>query len=143
MSGGSYEIIQSRLNTQKQDLLTRLAALNTERKKVFGGVDFALIGNERISTDNACLVKDIYNLGELCIVGHNVHLGLRQGIKLEDTFSVYQFKDNRFEPTKDDFLRDETFLDEYSNLFKYYRNTFFCTVLLYRELPVLCVSTIG
>ena len=54
LNTGTYEIIQSRLNEQKEDLIQRIQSLNDDRKKVFGGVDFSLIANERISTDQNC-----------------------------------------------------------------------------------------
>ena len=98
LNTGTYEIIQNRLNEQKEDLIQRIQSLNEDRKKVFGGVDFSLIANERISTDQNCNIKDIFSLGRLCLVGYNTHLGLRTEINLNDVFSAYLLKENRFEP---------------------------------------------
>ncbi|VXB32137.1 AAA family ATPase [Flavobacterium sp. 9AF] len=125
LSTGTYEIIQSRLNDQKEVLIQRIQSLNEDRKKVFGGVDFSLIANERISTDQNCNIKDIFSLGKLCLVGYNTHLGLRTEINLNDVFSAYLLKDNRFEPQPIHFLEDENFIEEFKNLYKYYRNTIF------------------
>jgi len=125
LNTGTYEIIQNRLNEQKEDLIQRIQALNEDRKKVFGGVDFSLIANERISTDQNCKIKDIFSLGRLCLVGYNTHLGLRTEINLNDVFSAYLLKDNRFEPQPIQFIEDEAFIEEFKNLYKYYRNTIF------------------
>ena len=125
LNSGTYEIIQNRLNEQKLDLIQRIQALNEDRKKVFGGIDFSLIANERISTDQNCQIKDIFSLENLCLVGHNTHLGLRSEINLNDVFSAYLLIDNRFEPQSIQFIEDATFIEEFKNLYKYYRNTFF------------------
>lgn len=60
LNSGTYEIIQSRLNEQKNNLIQKLQQLNENRKEIFGGVDFSLIANERISTDHNCVAKDIF-----------------------------------------------------------------------------------
>ena len=125
LNTGTYEIIQSRLNEQKEDLIQRIQSLNDDRKKVFGGVDFSLIANERISTDQNCTIKDIFSLGKLCLVGHNTHLGLRSEVNLNDVFSAYLLKENRFEPQPIQFIEDQIFIEEFKNLYKYYRNTIF------------------
>lgn len=125
LNSGTYEIIQNRLNEQKLDLIQRIQALNEDRKKVFGGIDFSLIANERISTDQNCQIRDIFSLENLCLVGHNTHLGLRSEISLNDVFSAYLLVDNRFEPQSIQFIEDATFIEEFKNLYKYYRNTFF------------------
>ena len=115
LNTGTYEIIQNRLNEQRENLIQRIQALNEDRKKVFGGVDFSLIANERISTDQNCQIKDIFSLGNLCLVGHNTHLGLRTEINLNDVFSAYLLIDNRFEPQPIQFIEDETFIEEFKN----------------------------
>lgn len=125
LNTGTYEIIQNRLNAQRQDLIKRINKLNDDRKQVFGGVDFSLIANERLSTDQNCRIKDIFALEDLCLVGYNTHLGLKTEINLSDVFALYLFKDNRFEPQSLSIITDETFEDEFKNLYKYYRHTRF------------------
>lgn len=125
LNSGTYEIIQNRLNEQQQDLIQRIEKLNVSRKSIFGGVDFSLIANERISTDQNCKIKDIFALGKLCLVGFNTHLGLKTEIEITDVFGAFLFKDNRFEPKPISILEDENFISEFKNLYKYYRNTFF------------------
>ena len=125
LNSGTYEIIQSRLNEQKNDLIKRLHQLNEDRKNIFGGIDFSLIANERISTEHNCIAKDIYSLGNYLIFGSNAHLGLQTEINISDVFSIYTINNNRFEPQDQALINDEVFIDEFKNLYKYYRNTFF------------------
>ncbi|MCT8338947.1 DNA repair ATPase [Flavobacteriaceae bacterium TK19130] len=125
LDGGTYEIIQNRLQKQKQTLQNRLQALNDERKTVFGSLETKLVANDRINTENNCIARDIVSLGNTCLFGYNVHFGLRTDITLDDVFSLYRFKDNRFEPLPMEMLQDETFITDFTNLYKYYRNTIF------------------
>ncbi|PKF75174.1 DNA repair ATPase [Chryseobacterium sp. PMSZPI] len=125
LNSGTYEIIQNRLNDQKNDLIQRLQLLNEGRKNIFGGIDFSLIANERISTDHNCIAKDIYSLADYLIFGSNAHLGLQTEINISDVFSIYKINKNRFEPQDYTLINDEVFIDEFKNLYKYYRNTFF------------------
>ena len=125
LDGGTYEIIQNRLQKQKVDLQDRLQKLNEERKNVFGSLETKLIANDRINTENNCIARDIVSLNNFCLFGYNVHFGLRTDINLSDVFSAYEFKDNRFVPRELSILQDDTFLLDFANLYKYYRNTIF------------------
>lgn len=125
LDGGTYEIIQSRLQKHKLQLQERLQLLNDSRKHVFGTIETKLIANDRISTENNCIARDIVSLGNTSIFGYNVHFGLRTDIKLSDVFSVYEFKDNHFHISSLELLNDAIFLDDFTNLYKYYRNTIF------------------
>ncbi len=125
LEGGTYEIIQSRLLKHKTDLIERLNNLNTSRKEVFGSVETKLIANDRINTENSCIARDIVALGNTCLFGYNVHFGLRTEIKLNDVFSQYTFNDEHFQQQELTLLNDEMFLNDFKNLYKYYRNTFF------------------
>ncbi len=125
LDGGTYEIIQNRLQKHKLQLQERLQQLNDSRKHVFGTVETKLIANDRINTENNCIARDIVSLGSTSIFGYNVHFGLRTDIKLSDVFSVYEFKDNHFHNKSLALLNDPIFLDDFTNLYKYYRNTIF------------------
>ncbi|MCB9202523.1 MAG: DNA repair ATPase [Flavobacteriales bacterium] len=125
VSKETYEIIKTRLNKQKDDLILRLKKLNENRNEVFGNKEFSLIANERISTEQACKPKDIFSIENHVILGYNVHLGLKNEIDISDIFSVYSFENNTFEPSHLNFLSDANFIDEIKNLYKYYRNTNF------------------
>lgn len=125
LDGGTYEIIQGRLQKQKTELQDRLQKLNIDRKEVFGSLETKLISTDRINTENNCIARDIISLGNTCVFGYNVHFGLRTEITLSDVFSIYEFQNNRFEPKTLDLLQDEVFVADFANLYKYYRNTIF------------------
>ncbi len=125
LDGGTYEIIQSRLQKQKQELQEKLHKLNDARKHVFGNIETKLIANDRINTENNCIARDIVSLGNISIFGYNVHFGLRTDIKLSDVFSVYEFKENHFHQKDLELLNETVFINDFTNLYKYYRNTIF------------------
>lgn len=125
LDGGTYEIIRKRLENHKSDLQERLNGLNASRKEVFGSLETQLIANKRISTENNCIARDIVSLGNTCIFGYNVHFGLRTEISLKDVFSIYHYKNERFDAQSLDLISDETFRTDFENLYKYYRNTIF------------------
>ena len=125
LEGGTYEIIQSRLQKHKSDLINRLNTLNGDRKEVFGAIETKLIANDRINTENSCIARDIVALGDSCLFGYNVHFGLRTEIQLTDVFSVYTYKDQRFQEQPLTLINDDQFINDFQNLYKYYRNTFF------------------
>lgn len=125
LEGGTYEIIQSRLETQKKDLIARLDQLNSARKEVFGSIETKLIANNRIITENSCTSSDIVTIGDYCIFGYNVYFGLRTEIKIEDVFSIYKYENEEFRVQNLDLLNDENFHLDFFNLYKYYRDTEF------------------
>lgn len=125
LDGGTYEIIQNRLQKQRGILQSQLVQLNEARKEVFGSVETKLIANNRINTQNNCIARDIVTLGEVCLFGYNVHFGLRTSIQLEDVFSIYSYSDDHFNVQSLDLIQDPVFVDEFTNLYKYYRNTIF------------------
>ena len=122
---GTYEIIQNRLQKEKNDLQERLAKLNTERAKVFGSVETKLIANNRINTENNCIARDIVTIGNLSLFGYNVHFGLRTEVHLNDVFSIYSFDGTQFVNKRLTIIEDETFVTDFTNLYKYYKNTIF------------------
>ncbi len=125
LDGGTYEIIQGRLQKQKSELLSRLSQLNDARKSVFGNVETKLIANNRINTENNCIARDIVTIGDKCLFGYNVHFGLRTGITLADVFSIYTYDSDHFTIQPLDILEDAIFINDFTNLYKYYRNTIF------------------
>lgn len=125
LDGGTYEVIQGRLQKQKKDLQDRLQKLDTDRKKVFGSLETKLISNDRINTENRCIARDIVSFGDTCLFGYNVHFGLRTEINISDVFSVYEFKNNKLEPKTLEILENELFQSDFTNLYKYYRHTIF------------------
>lgn len=125
LDSGSYEIIRKRLQHQKETLSNKLQLLNTARKEIFNSTNFILKANQRISTDNNCVSRGILAIGNICIFGYNVHFGLRTEIQLQDVFSIYLFEENQFIPQDLDFINDVNFVNDYQNLYKYYRDSIF------------------
>ncbi len=125
IEGGAYEIIQGRLQKDASDLRQRLAQLNTARKEVFGAIETKLIANDRINTQNYCIARDIVSVANYTIFGYNVHIGLRSGIQLADVFSVYEFRDNKFQNTDLSLLDKDKFQTDFQNLYRYYKDAFF------------------
>ena len=125
IEAGSYEILKSRLQDSKTVLKNKLELLNTDRKKVFGGVETELKATVRIHTDNNCIAQDIIAFGNQCIFGFNVHIGLRAITKVEDVFASYTFEDNNFQPNDGKIIQEAQFAQDLENLYKYYRNSAF------------------
>lgn len=125
LEAGTYEIIRKRLQAQKDILAKRLNFLNEARKEVFTSTDFSLIANQRINTENNCVSRGIIAFGNLCIFGYNVHFGLRSDIRLSDVFSIYLLENNQFVPQPLDLINDPAFINDYKNLYKYYRDSIF------------------
>lgn len=125
LDSGTYEIIQNRLREQARQLNQRLSQLNNARKEVFTSLSMELIANQRITTENNGVARGILALNDICIFAYNVHFGLREDIKLSDVFSIYKFKDNAFEAQPLTILSDESFITDFTNLYKYYRDSIF------------------
>ncbi len=125
LDSGTYEIIRNRLNEQRLDLAARLARLNKARHEIFSSTGFELISNQRITTENHGEARGIIAIGDLCIFGYNVHFGLRENIKLSDVFSIYKFTSDHFEPQSLTLIDDPTFTTDFTNLYKYYRDSLF------------------
>ncbi len=125
LDSGTYEIIRKRLEEQRLNLSDRLAKLNSARKEIFSSAGFQLIANQRITTVNSGVARGIMAFGKLTIFGYNVHFGLRENIKLSDVFSIYKFTGDRFDPEPLALIEDEDFITDFSNLYKYYRDSIF------------------
>ncbi|AIZ65501.1 ATPase AAA (plasmid) [Hymenobacter sp. DG25B] len=122
---GTYEILRNRLHKSSAELRQRLNALNTERKQVFGAVDTRLLGTGRITTENNCLAWDMVPVGRRFIFGYNVVLGLKAEPDLTDVFGVYEYAGHEFHPLGLEMLQNPQFLEEFRNLYRYYKNTQF------------------
>jgi hypothetical protein len=122
---GTYEIIRDRLIAQQKNLTKNTNALNEARKEIFGSVDFSLISSVRITTEHNCLARDIISIGNVCLFGYNVRLGLKTVLEVDDVFSTFSFENNEFIQQKNTLLQDDTFATELQNLYKYYRHTRF------------------
>lgn len=125
LDSGTYEIIRNRLEEQRLNLAQRLAKLNAARKEIFNSSGFQLVANQRITTVNNGVARGIMAFGDLTIFAYNVHFGLREDIKLSDVFGIYKFTGDHFEPQQLTLIEDETFITDFSNLYKYYRDSIF------------------
>lgn len=124
---GAYEIIRRRLESQADELGRRARALNERRLEVFGGTEIALVGNERIRTENNCVPCDIVDVGGRLLFGYNVFIGLKTQTRVEDVFNVHEFTSEdgsfAFEPAEAAFLQDPGFVRDFDELYQYYRET--------------------
>jgi hypothetical protein len=125
LDSGTYEIIRNRLEEQRVLLTQRLAKLNAARKEIFNSSGFQLVANQRITTNNNGVARGIMAFGDLTIFAYNVHFGLREDIKLSDVFSIYKFTGDHFEPQPLTLIEDQNFITDFSNLYKYYRDSIF------------------
>ena len=124
---GTYEIIRNRLNQHGKELQKRLGQLNEERKSVFGSIDTALIGSERISTSNNCIPADMVTVGNSFVFGYNVVIGLKSEVDIADVFSVYAYnaQEHNFTEEPLDLIKSDEFIKDFKNLYKYYKETQF------------------
>ena len=121
----TYEIIQNRLASHSNELQTRLHRLNEARREVFGSIPTELIATDRVTTENNCVAQDMVEVGENFIFGYNVRVGLRSTTKMSDVFAVYRLEDNHFHEQSLELLSDPNFEHDFSQLYKYYKETSF------------------
>ncbi|WNG17158.1 DNA repair ATPase [Cystobacter fuscus] len=130
LEGGSYEVIRARLLTQAETLGTQASDLNERRKKLFGGTELTVIGNERVRTENNCVARDIVGVGKYLLFGYNVFIGLKKGTSVADVFSLHKFEKtaegfdfSEVPPTEaGGFLVDPRFVKDFGELYKYYKD---------------------
>lgn len=127
LEGGTYELLRGRILKNVETLNEKLVVLNEERKEVFGTIETKiLLSTERVTTSNNCVPWDMFSLGEKFLFGYNVQMGLRSEIKLEDVFSVFEYKEHAFHELKiSSIFSDKVFLDDFRKLYKYYKDTRF------------------
>ena len=131
--GQTYEIIRNRLTQFGKQLRERLQLLNDDRKEVFGSIETALLGTERVTTTNNCLPRDMISIGDYFLFGYNVRIGLRKETALKDVFAVYNAK---FQEQSISLIDNKQFEIDFHELYKYYKHTTFCQVFSYWALLV-------
>jgi hypothetical protein len=128
---GNYEVLKRRLDDLATDLQGRVAGLNEARQKTFGGSEMALIGAERIRTENNCVPVDIVALGDHLLVGYNLFLGLKSDYAVRDIFALYRletrsdgFEFHEVDPDAVDpgLFAGESFKREFDELRRYYKD---------------------
>ncbi|ERK31212.1 DNA repair ATPase [Clostridium intestinale] len=125
MEKGTYEVIKNRLINHGADLKERVNKLNIARKETFGSIETKLLGSERIITENNCVPRDMAPVEDLFIFGYNVHIGLKSKTELSDVFSIYRYIDKKFIKQPLDLISNQDFINDFDELYKYYKNTFF------------------
>ncbi len=125
---GAYEVIRDRLLGQGKVLAEKANALNAARLSLFGRTELALLGTERIRTENSCLARDVIQVGGQMLFGYNVHLGLRTETRVEDVFSLHRIlpkdaslalEEIRSGPERA-FLEEPAFVRDFKELYQYY-----------------------
>ncbi|MCT2585850.1 DNA repair ATPase [Actinophytocola gossypii] len=131
----TYEVLRARLAEQAGELARRAEALNARRLEVFGSTELRLVGAERIRTVNNCVPRDILSIQDgtrgLMLFGYNVFIGLKPETTIEDVFSLHRFTRDgdafRFADAgadeRPELLRDERFRRDFTELYRYYRET--------------------
>jgi len=132
LEGGTYDILRSRLANHRQDLQQRLARLQEARKQAFGTIELKLLANDRISTENNCIPRDMIGIAHLFIFGYNVHLGLRTEIEIADVFSVYEYhqESHSFSAKDLTLLQDKSFESHLKELYKFYKEATFAEFIV-------------
>lgn len=129
LEGGAYEVIRARLDKHAETLRTGLDALNAERLQVFGGVETALLGTERVPTEHNCIARDLVAIGkQRFLFGYNIQFGLKQTTDIKDVFAAYDFNPETRSFTQlavEEILGDPKFTEDFAYLFKYYREAVF------------------
>lgn len=125
LEGGTYEVLRNRLSAQARELSSRLGKLDAARKDTFGTIETRLLESRRITTSNNCIPRDIFAIGDRFLFGYNVQFGLKTSIKPEDVFAVYRMEEQELNEEGLDLLNSGKFLDDFQDLYKYYKNTIF------------------
>ncbi len=135
----TYEVLRARLAEAAAELHRRAEALNASRLEVFGSTELRLVGSERIRTEHNCVPRDIVSVPDgdelassgLMLFGYNVFIGLKPETTVDDVFSLHRFTRDgdafRFSDAgrdeRPELLRDERFRRDFTELYRYYRET--------------------
>jgi hypothetical protein len=128
---GTYEIVRERLSAHGKELAAKAEGLNQKRLEIFGGTELAILGNERIRTENNCVPRDIKEVGDFLLFGYQVFIGLKRETRVDDVLSLHRFERDgttfSFRPAAADapenFLHHPKFVEEFKELFEYYKSS--------------------
>lgn len=127
--GGSYEVLQKRLQEQGQRLQQLSDTLNQQRLNTFGSSQMETIGRVRVRTENNCIARDIVQVGDYLLFGYNVFIGLKRETTVEDVFSLHRLVEleESYEaesvPLIGSFLTQPGFVNDFNELYTYYKST--------------------
>ena len=134
LEGGAYEVIRARLEEHGSKLRSGMDALNAQRLEVFGGVETALLGTERVSTEHNCVARDLVAVGRRrFLFAYNIQFGLKQTTDVKDVFAAYDYEPETHsfkEVPVTEILDDARFIEDFEYLYKYYRETVFLKFLV-------------
>lgn len=125
LDSGTYDILRQRLAGHADELRARLDRLNAARKDAFGTIDTQVLVSRRITTEHNCIPRDIIALGDRFLFGYNVQFGLKSSIAPSDVFAAYEYKDRDFRQLPLDMIANDEFERNFTDLYKYYKNTTF------------------
>ena len=125
LESGAYEVLQARLRAHGTDLRERLDRLHAKRREVFGSVEMALTGTERLTTEHKCVPRDLVALGNVFLLGYNVQLGLKNETVPGDVLAVGRFESDGFKPEDLSLIRSPQFESDFADLYRYYKKTQF------------------
>jgi len=129
--GGNYEVVRDRLRRLGEALRQAADALNARRQSTFGSTELAILGHERVRTDNHCVPCDIAQVGGALLFGYNVRLGLKRSAVPGDVFSLQTFDPEAAEGSAfhavtsgrlSELLTDRSFVREFDELYQYYKD---------------------
>jgi hypothetical protein len=159
VEGSAYDIIKGRLDEQGRALQAKIEKLNARRLEVFGGSSLSVLANERVRTENNCVPRDILNVNGRLLFGYNVFIGLRKETRVEDVFALHKFEKLSAQAgggegwnldaipltTEGDgaFLKDERFVKDFTELYKYYRDAELIQLRMLESGRVLAIFKIG
>lgn len=136
IEGSNYDIIRRRLEDQALELRKRADALNDARAAKFGGTEMSVVGQERVRTEHNCVPRDIVSIGQKLLFGYNVKMGLKTKTEVADVFTLHHFSREKDpdsaatfqlsplpEETSDNFLSDPKFVQNFDELYNYYKDT--------------------
>ncbi|HVJ27116.1 MAG TPA: DNA repair ATPase, partial [Vicinamibacterales bacterium] len=101
---------------------------------MFGGIETALLGTERVSTEHNCVARDLVAIGKRrFLFGYNIQFGLKQTTDIKDVFAAYEFdqKSRTFTALPvEEVLAGPRFAEDFAYLFKYYREAVFLKFMI-------------
>ncbi len=146
--GGTYEVLNKRLQKQGDSLQKVTQELNNLRLKEFGDSFMEVAGRVRIRTENNCIARDIVRVGDCLLFGYNVFIGLKRETSISDVFSLYRLIESEegydVEAVAIDgsFLTDARFVADFNELYTYFKNTKLLQLMI-RDNKLLASFQIG
>lgn len=126
---GAYELLKGRLENQASELKKRVDVLNDTRAELFGGKEIAVLGTERIRTENNCIAQDMVAVNGLLLFGYNAQMGMKT-LTPGDMLCLHRFEVGEgtfdFPPLlKDDprnFLEESKFQSSFAEMVRYLKS---------------------